>query len=123
MKVEYYENGGLAVAAVRCDDRLCAAASASACTGAAPDTAPDTTPPSQPKNLAISDASRSSVELMWSPSTDNLGVTGYGTYADGDQVGTTPNRAPRFRSSRVVLRTCSRRTPWTLPETARPRHP
>ena len=75
VKLEYYEKTGLAVA------RLGWA------TG--PSTSLDTTSPSQPKNLAISNASGSSVSLMWSPSTDNLGVAGYGTYKDSAHVGGT----------------------------------
>ncbi len=37
----------------------------------------DPTPPSTPANLASSNVTSSSVNLTWSPSTDNVGVTGY----------------------------------------------
>ena len=39
--------------------------------------APDTIPPSAPTNLAASAASSSQINLSWTASTDNVGVTGY----------------------------------------------
>jgi chitodextrinase len=47
--------------------------SASATTPAAP----DTTPPSAPANLTAAAATASQVNLSWTASTDNVGVTGY----------------------------------------------
>jgi hypothetical protein len=45
------------------------------------DTGPDTTPPSAPTNLVSNNvASASPISLSWSPSTDNVGVTGYNVY-------------------------------------------
>ena len=62
----------------------------------APDPAPapapapsDTTPPSRPENLALRDSTQVSVTLTWSPSTDNLGVVGYGVYGDGSRLQVT----------------------------------
>ena len=46
----------------------------------ASDSASDTTPPSTPGNLAVVAVSASTVTLSWSPSTDNVGVTGYDVY-------------------------------------------
>ncbi len=43
----------------------------------------DSQPPTMPSNLALADATPSSMDLTWSPSTDNVGVTGYGVYLDG----------------------------------------
>lgn len=43
----------------------------------------DTTPPSQPTGLAVSAATGTSVSLAWSPSTDDVGVAGYGVYLNG----------------------------------------
>ena len=43
-------------------------------------TQPDTQPPSAPAGLASSDLTTTSLTLTWSPSTDNLGVTGYDVY-------------------------------------------
>jgi chitodextrinase len=39
---------------------------------------PDTTPPTAPTNLAATAASSSQINLSWTASTDNVGVTGYG---------------------------------------------
>ncbi|MFI1096995.1 fibronectin type III domain-containing protein [Streptomyces sp. NPDC020917] len=43
----------------------------------------DTTPPSTPANLTAGKPSQDSVPLVWSPSTDDTGVTGYDVYRDG----------------------------------------
>src|SRR5439155_1040833 len=40
-------------------------------------TAPDTTPPTAPTGLTATAASTSQINLAWSASTDNVGVTGY----------------------------------------------
>ena len=40
-------------------------------------TTPDTQPPTAPSNLAAVPASSSSINLSWTASTDNVGVTGY----------------------------------------------
>jgi fibronectin type 3 domain-containing protein len=45
--------------------------------------APDGTPPSQPGNLSGTAVSSSQVNLSWSASTDNVGVTGYRVYRNG----------------------------------------
>jgi chitodextrinase len=49
----------------------------------------DTTPPSTPANLAVTGTTASSVGLSWSPSTDNVGVTGYNVYRGSTLVGST----------------------------------
>lgn len=49
----------------------------------------DTTPPSVPSNLAVTGTTSSTASLSWSPSTDNVGVTGYRVYRNGTQVGTS----------------------------------
>lgn len=49
----------------------------------------DTTAPAVPANLAVTGTTASSASLSWSPSTDNVGVTGYRVYRNGAQVGTT----------------------------------
>src|SRR5882762_3118537 len=38
---------------------------------------PDTTPPTAPTNLTATAASASQINLVWTASTDNVGVTGY----------------------------------------------
>src|SRR2546422_7121109 len=39
--------------------------------------APDTTPPTAPSNLTATTVSSSQINLAWTASTDNVGVTGY----------------------------------------------
>ncbi len=66
-----------------------AAASVSASTATCPASAPtDTTPPTTPGSLAVQSASTSSVTLGWAPSTDDVGVSGYGVHRNGQQVQT-----------------------------------
>ncbi|MCW3842512.1 DNRLRE domain-containing protein [Micromonospora yasonensis] len=48
---------------------------------------PDTTPPTTPGGLAAT-TSPDAVTLTWSPSTDNVGVTGYQVLRDGTPVAT-----------------------------------
>jgi chitodextrinase len=47
----------------------------------------DTQPPSVPAGLHTTSVSTSSVSLAWSPSTDNVGVTGYTVYRNGASLG------------------------------------
>ncbi|HKR81668.1 MAG TPA: DUF4038 domain-containing protein [Candidatus Saccharimonadales bacterium] len=49
----------------------------------------DTTAPSVPANLNANAVSQSQVNLSWSASTDNVGVTGYRVYRGGVALGTT----------------------------------
>lgn len=48
----------------------------------------DTTPPTVPGNLGVTGTTASTVSLIWSASTDNVGVAGYRVYRGGAQVGT-----------------------------------
>jgi chitodextrinase len=50
---------------------------------------PDTTAPSAPTNLTGT-AAANQVDLSWTASTDNVGVTGYQVFRDGTQIGTSP---------------------------------
>jgi hypothetical protein len=50
-------------------------------------TAPDTSAPTAPSNLAGTAAGQTQIDLTWSASTDNVGVTGYRVYRNGTQVG------------------------------------
>lgn len=45
---------------------------------------PDAEAPSIPTNLSASNITETSVRLEWSESTDNIGVSGYAVYRDGD---------------------------------------
>ncbi len=47
------------------------------------------TPPSVPTGLIGTPTSDSQINLSWSASTDNVGVTGYKIFRDGNQVGTS----------------------------------
>jgi len=49
----------------------------------------DATAPSVPSNLQGTGASASQINLTWTASTDNVGVTGYRVYRNGSQIGTT----------------------------------
>ena len=42
--------------------------------------------PSAPTELRVASATASTVTVAWTPSTDNVGVTGYSIYIDGRRV-------------------------------------
>ncbi|HEX2784696.1 MAG TPA: PQQ-dependent sugar dehydrogenase, partial [Ilumatobacteraceae bacterium] len=50
---------------------------------------PDTTAPSIPTGLTATSTSSSQINLAWTASTDNFGVTGYKIFRAGTQVGTS----------------------------------
>ena len=52
-------------------------------------TGSDTTAPTAPANLETTPLSISEIQLNWSASTDNVGVTGYHVWRDGSQIATT----------------------------------
>lgn len=54
---------------------------------------PDTTPPTAPQDLTATAPSASQVQLSWTASTDNVGVTGYDIYRDGSLIASTPAQA------------------------------
>ena len=60
---------------------------ATATTPAAPVT--DTTPPSAPTGLTATELDVNDVKFSWSPSIDNVGVTGYKVYRGGTYVATS----------------------------------
>jgi chitodextrinase len=49
----------------------------------------DTQAPTVPTNLSATAISSSGINLSWTASTDNVGVTGYTIYRGGVQVGTS----------------------------------
>jgi chitodextrinase len=51
----------------------------------------DTTPPSVPAGLSATAISSSQINLSWTASTDNVGVTGYNIYRAGVKIGTAPS--------------------------------
>jgi parallel beta-helix repeat protein len=54
-----------------------------------PSSGADTQPPTVPGSLAVQSSTQSSVTLSWNPSTDNVGVVGYGAYQSAVPVGHT----------------------------------
>jgi len=63
----------------------------------------DTTPPSTPGSLAITTSTRTTLALSWTPSTDDVGVVGYGVYENGTIVATSS--VPLFTVSGLVCGT------------------
>jgi chitodextrinase len=51
----------------------------------------DTQAPTAPTGLTANATGTSTVDLSWTASTDNVGVTGYRIFRNGSQVGTTTN--------------------------------
>ena len=60
----------------------------SAAVAIAVNNAADTTPPTVPTGLTVTSISSSLVNLLWAPSTDNVGVTGYDVFRNGALIGT-----------------------------------
>jgi chitodextrinase len=56
----------------------------------------DTTPPSAPTNLTKTGSSSTSITVSWTASTDNVGVTGYDLYKNGNSTGTTASTSSTF---------------------------
>src|SRR5467141_3979599 len=75
-----------AVAAVDAAGNLSARSSPASATTPA---APDTTPPSVPTGLTASAVSSSQINLSWTASSDNVGVSGYRVFRNGAQIATT----------------------------------
>ena len=50
---------------------------------------PDTSAPSIPTNLAATPISPSQINLNWTAATDNVAVTGYAIFRDGNELATT----------------------------------
>ncbi len=48
----------------------------------------DTQPPTAPSNLTASNITDTTVDLSWTASTDNVGVTGYDVYQNNTKIGT-----------------------------------
>jgi len=61
---------------------------------------PDVTAPSAPTGLTATPISSSQINLSWTASTDNVGVTGYQVFRDGVQIATTT--ATNYSSTGLV---------------------
>ncbi len=64
---------------------------------------PDTQAPTTPANFAVTGVSATSISLSWSPSTDNVAVTGYRVYRNGAEAGTCT--APSFTDAGLAANT------------------
>ncbi|MEK7187296.1 MAG: Ig-like domain-containing protein [Patescibacteria group bacterium] len=53
----------------------------------------DTQAPTTPANLSATPVSTSQINLSWTASTDNVGVTGYRVYRNGIQLATAPSNS------------------------------
>ncbi|SDX07038.1 fibronectin type III domain-containing protein [Paenibacillus sp. CF384] len=58
----------------------------------------DTQAPTTPTGLTITDVTDTTVTLAWSPSTDNMGVTGYDIYSGSTVVGSTTGAINTFKT-------------------------
>ncbi len=68
-----------------------ALSSAATATGTTQGSTADTTKPTRPSNLVATQYSSTSAKLIWSASTDNVGVVGYRLYRSGYPLGSTPS--------------------------------
>jgi parallel beta-helix repeat protein len=62
----------------------------------------DTQDPTVPGNVTATPVSPVRVDLSWSASTDNVGVTGYTIYRDGVQIATVGSSVTSFQDTTVV---------------------
>ncbi|WP_408041500.1 M4 family metallopeptidase [Tenacibaculum amylolyticum] len=58
--------------------------------------APDTEAPSTPSNLIVSNITQNAAKLTWTAATDNVEVTGYDVFLDGNLVGSTADTSYNF---------------------------
>jgi chitodextrinase len=84
-----------AVDAVDAAGNRSAQASLSAATSACPP-GPDTEAPTTPTGLAKSSSTQTGISVTWNASSDNVGVTGYGTYRDGAAIGSPTGTSYTF---------------------------
>jgi hypothetical protein len=59
-------------------------------------TVADKQAPSQPQALTAAKTTEGRIQLLWQPSTDDIGVTGYYIYVDGVRLNATPVTATSF---------------------------
>jgi hypothetical protein len=64
--------------------------------GSAPAPPPDTQPPTAPGSLHVTGQTASSIDVAWTASTDNVGVTGYGAYQNASRVTSTTATSVTF---------------------------
>ncbi|MDQ6423513.1 carbohydrate binding domain-containing protein [Paenibacillus sp. LHD-117] len=66
---------------------------------------PDTEPPSVPQSVAATATAAGSATVTWTASTDNVAVTGYEVFRDGNLVGTTAANAASFADTGLASST------------------
>ena len=59
----------------------------------------DTSPPTTPTGLSAKPVSAGEIDLAWSPSRDNVGVTGYVIYRDGSKLTTVTSATTSYRDT------------------------
>jgi fibronectin type 3 domain-containing protein len=69
------------------------------CATSAP--APDTMAPTAPGNLTAKAVGSGEIDLQWTDSTDNVGVTGYNIYRGGSRVGAVSGDALAYQDTSV----------------------
>jgi chitodextrinase len=74
----------------------CSSSSPPPPTTTSPSPTTDTQAPTTPTGLARTDSTPTSVTLSWKPSTDNVGVQGYGLYIGGNRVSSSGNTTAYF---------------------------
>jgi len=57
---------------------------------------PDTSPPSIPKGLYATEITNISIQLIWNPSSDNIGIEGYGIYLNDIRIDETNHTSYTF---------------------------
>ena len=67
----------------------------------------DTTPPSVPGNLRLTEPSAGQIQLAWNASTDNVGVTAYAIYRNGQLVTTVAGNVLTYTESQPSTATVS----------------
>ena len=65
----------------------------------------DTIDPSQPTNLSATPTSSSTISLLWDPSTDNVGITGYRIYRNSFQVAQTTGVGTSYLDQNLLAST------------------
>jgi len=86
-------------------DAFDAAGNHSAKSAVAMATTPDITAPSVPASLTAKATPTPEVDLSWSASTDNVGVTGYTIYRDGSMLATVSGSTLTYADTAVVQTT------------------
>ena len=63
---------------------------------------PDTTPPAAPTGLTATAPNPNRVDLSWTAATDNIGVTGYQIFRDGNQIASIGATATTYSDTTVA---------------------